>query len=144
MNPQDAARRVADLEKLYQPFTPERCKALCCMLERFPIAVFDAIRGRYFDGTSAFDHAKLHRLLTEEHQRALPYRSETQDWRRKDEVEYAAIEKILASTPKSKVDDTVEALRKKTPALRFLEKDLLQSRMGKKLIYHELTAQKAG
>jgi hypothetical protein len=137
MNPQEAFSLATRLAELFSIAPAER-EVVQAILEKFPRSTAEAVISRYVQETATFDRGKLRTLLWEEHTRRSRRASPTAQWKDARQAESKAIDELLASIPKSRLERLVDDIRKKCPeAFRFLKSDPLQTDIGKSLIYSE-------
>jgi hypothetical protein len=137
MDPQHACLLAMRLGELFSTAPAER-EVVQSILEKFPRSTAEAVISRYAQETATFDRGKLLTLLWEEHSRRTRRESPTAEWKDARQAERKAIDELLASIPKSRLERLVDDIRKKCPEVfHFLKADPLQTDIGKSLIYFE-------
>ena len=139
MNPQDASSFVAQIEDLFQLFTPSQREAVGKIFQRYSTDIVETVIHRYAETTSTFDRGTLNAMLIEEHNRRSPRKSDTPQWKAAKRAQNRERDEALDRLSETRRASLLSHARSKHPdAFRLLKKDPWETDIGRSLIWEEL------
>jgi hypothetical protein len=147
MSPHDAALLLTELRQLFE-ITSANCDLVRKMMEGATYLSYATGREvifRFAQETGTFDRGRLITLLREENSRRAQRPSPTVEWRAAKEAETEARERTLNALPVNEQQKLAENVQQQHPvACRMLRSNLLQTDIGRSLIYDELERRRIG
>jgi hypothetical protein len=139
MGPSEATAVVHKLLELFPGISQAECRFLESAIEKYPASSVTPVIGKYAEEAANFDRVKFLRLVRDEHSSRTPTQSPTRKWKQAKEEEKKKIDESLDKLPKRRLKELLDAIEKKRPDLRrMLRSDLLQTDIGRSLVYEEL------